>query len=192
MLWSQRNSSPLPNIAKDSRCMSTLVVSFLSIHTAPKFSWILPATSSRAPHTAQSLWGALLTNRDLSIIPEAGLSGQNQIRMLNQLHWRRGKLHTVFRTERPWIVWLHRVERPLLRVSLRPNPNPILSETIPNPIMNMDFIMQGSLATFCFNLASGPYLCLIKGSVKVFSQTKDRFFPNMNSSPTLGMWKCCS
>lgn len=100
-----------------------------------------PVPPSHALHTTHSFWDTLLSNRDLPIILETRLSGKNQGRKLNQLHWRIedcvmakqyrwGELHLVFSTETFWILWSHCAERTLLRVLLGPSPNPLFSETL--------------------------------------------------------------
>lgn len=108
--------------------------SIFSYSTSPDFPWILPALPSQALHTSHSLWGTWLPNQDLPVIPEAELSEENQVRMLNQWYQRledpcKGliqvrRTHLVFSTESSWIFWSHCVERPLLKASLGPSKTP--------------------------------------------------------------------
>lgn len=70
MLWDQRKSVPSQILLGILGCASALMVCLLSLHSAPP---------SQVLYTAHSLWTALLSNRDMPIISEAELSGENQV-----------------------------------------------------------------------------------------------------------------
>lgn len=198
MLWDQRKSVPSQILLGILGCASALMVCLLSLHSAPP---------SQVLYTAHSLWTALLSNRDMPIISEAELSGENQV--LGCLITLVRVLTTQVRRIPPSTQ--HREPpNPLVILCwglysgfLWPCSNPVFSET-PGPNccfqdhqrkkkpFSVDFIMGNHLAMVHFNLAPGAYLCITEGPIKVFSKQKIRFFAKKNSSPTLGMWKYCS
>lgn len=81
MHWGQGDS--LSNTAKNS-WMCVCPHGLFPLHTAPDFSWIFPVPPARVLHSAHTL----LPDKDLPIIPETGLSGENQPRVPNQFHSR--------------------------------------------------------------------------------------------------------
>lgn len=70
MLWDQRKSVPSQILLGILGCASALMVCLLSLHSAPP---------SQVLYTAHSPWTALLSDRDMPIISEAELSGENQV-----------------------------------------------------------------------------------------------------------------
>lgn len=175
------------------------MVCLLSLHSAPP---------SQVLYTAHSLWAALLSNRDMPIISEAGLSGENQvlgclITLVRVLTTQARRIpHSTRHREPPnpliilcWGLYSGFLSGPAqTQSSLRtPGPNCCFQDhQRKKKPLNVDFIMGRRLAAVHFNLAPGAYLCITEGPIKVFPKQKIRFFAKKNSSPTLGMWKCCS
>lgn len=214
MLWGQRNSSPLPNIAQDSlMCVHSCGLSSLT----PYCSWLLLDPSSPpitgfthhlfplrhfAPKQglAHHSWGRTCLERTrlgcwinstegLKTMCEPNDAGEENFTQYLVQRASEFSGHTVPRglyLGSPWAptqtLFSERSGPKLLLLGL-----PKKKETLEYWLYNAEQVSHSS-----FNLASGLYLCITKPPVKVFSQTKDKFFPKMNSSPTLGMWKHCS
>lgn len=177
-------------------------------HGLSAFTLFCSPIPSQVLYTAHSLWAALLSNRDMPIISQAGLSGENQvlgclISLVKVLTTQARRIPHSTQHREPanplvilcWGLYSGFLSRPAQTLSsLRLQAQTAASRTIKgkrSPWM-LTLLWGDFLARVHFNLAPGAYLCITKGPIKVFPKQKIRFFAKKNSSPTLGMWKCCS